>query len=74
MRVVHATVLAMGIHEVQALTPAETMKSLGISRSTLNRYVEAGALSPMRLPSGHRRFSSSQVEAILARREPWEQS
>jgi predicted site-specific integrase-resolvase len=55
-----------------ALTPAETMKSLGITRPTLNRYVEAGYLQPMRLPSGHRRFSASQVEAILARREPWE--
>jgi predicted site-specific integrase-resolvase len=67
----------MTIHDEHAhlspvLTPAETMKSLGITRPTLNRYVEAGYLQPMRLPSGHRRFSASQVEAILARREPWE--
>lgn len=53
------------------LTPAETMAALGISRSTLNRYVESGTLRPTRLPSGHRRFASSNVEAILARK-PWD--
>ncbi|WP_344820349.1 helix-turn-helix domain-containing protein [Microbacterium soli] len=56
---------------MQTLTPAETMAALGISRSTLARYVEAGKLRPSRLPSGHRRFSAAAVEAILSR-EPWE--
>lgn len=58
-------------NDSEALTPAETMRALGISRSTLDRYVEAGRLRPTRLPSGHRRFPGAQVEAIIAR-EPWE--
>lgn len=53
------------------LTPAETMVALGISRSTLNRYVESGQLKPTRLPSGHRRFSGADVAALLARK-PWD--
>jgi excisionase family DNA binding protein len=53
------------------LTPAETMSALRISRSTLDRYVASGALKPVRLPSGHRRFPASKVEAILSR-APWD--
>lgn len=71
MHDVYVTVPGMAIHDVQTLTPAETMAVLGISRRTLDRYVEAGKLRPSRLPSGHRRFSASAVEAILSR-EPWE--
>ena len=54
-----------------ALTPAEAMTALGISRRTLDRYVETGRLQVTRLPSGHRRFSGVQVAALIAG-EPWE--
>ena len=73
MHHVYVTVLGMGIHDMQVLTPAETMRALGISRRTLNRYVEAGKLRPVRLPSGHRRFAGADVEALIAR-EPWDAS
>ena len=79
MHQMHVTVPGMAIHDVHrsprdatSLTPAEAMAALGISRSTLNRYVDAGVLEPRRLPSGHRRFDSQDVEAILARGETWE--
>lgn len=77
MHVVHATVVRMATHDVHnlaagaTLTPAEAMAVLGISRRTLDRYVESGKLRPARLPSGHRRFSENAVAAILAR-EPWD--
>lgn len=48
------------------LTAAETMSRLNVSRRTLDRYEDAGLLTPKRLPTGHRRFSSAQVEALLA--------
>lgn len=53
------------------LTPGDTMRVLGISRSTLDRYVSSGKLAATRLPSGHRRFVASDVEAILARNADW---
>lgn len=77
MRLMHATVIDMVTRDthIQAsdatLTPAETMAVLGISRRTLDRYVEAGKLRPARLPSGHRRFAAPAVEALLSR-EPWD--
>ncbi|TFB15138.1 helix-turn-helix domain-containing protein [Microbacterium sp. 3H14] len=78
MHNLHATVPVMtdmqnlGKHPTDSyLTPAETMAVLRVSRSTLNRYVESGALRAVRLPSGHRRFPSAAVEAILSR-EPWD--
>lgn len=67
----------MSIHVVQdqaaraTLSPAETMRALGISRSTLNRYVDRGVLVVQRLPSGHRRFSASQISAMVSG-EPWD--
>ncbi|MGW9345876.1 helix-turn-helix domain-containing protein [Streptomyces albidoflavus] len=67
----------MAIHHMHTdtpdatLTPAEAMAVLGISRSTLNRYVDSGRLKPSKLPSGHRRFSERDVSALLAR-EPWD--
>jgi predicted site-specific integrase-resolvase len=71
MHDVYASVLVMRIHDMQMLTPAETMASLAISRRTLDRYVERGELQPARLPSGHRRFLVADVEALLARSADW---
>lgn len=46
------------------LTPAQAARKLGISARTLWRYQDAGRIKPVRLPSGHRRFLASDVEAL----------
>jgi excisionase family DNA binding protein len=48
------------------LTPAQAARRLGISPRTLWRYQDAGRIAPVRLPSGHRRFLTSDVEALAA--------
>jgi excisionase family DNA binding protein len=47
------------------LSSREVEALLGISRSTLDRWVKNGKLKFFRLPSGHRRFFRSEIEAIL---------
>jgi len=47
------------------LSIKEVLSMLGISRSTLDRWAKDGTLNFFRLPSGHRRFFRSEIEAIL---------
>jgi len=47
------------------LSSREIEALLGISRSTLDRWAKNGTLNFFRLPSGHRRFFRSEIEAIL---------
>lgn len=48
------------------LSPAEARKRLGISRRTLQRYVANGIITPAgRLPNGHARFSSADVDSLI---------
>ena len=47
------------------LSTKEVLSMLGISRSTLDRWAKNGTLKFFRLPSGHRRFFRSEIEAIL---------
>ena len=52
--------------ELQLLTPAQAAKTLAISRKTLDRLCEAGALKPVRLfPNGNRRFRISDIHALV---------
>ena len=46
------------------LTPAEVMARLNVSRQTLVRYVDGGHLPAVVLPSGHRRYRDTDVEAL----------
>lgn len=39
---------------------------LGIHPNTLRNWTNAGTVASIRLPSGHRRFTVAQVEAIRA--------
>jgi excisionase family DNA binding protein len=60
------TVPFMTSHHADAyLTPAQACDLLHISRSTLDRYQSSGRIEPVRLPTGHRRFRRSDVEALL---------
>jgi putative resolvase len=40
----------------------EAAELLGISPTTLRRWVEDGTVKAVKLPSGHRRFEVSEIE------------
>jgi len=46
------------------LRPAEVAAELGVSTKTVTRMDARGDLTPLRLPSGHRRYSRAEVEAL----------
>lgn len=48
------------------LTPAEVAALLRVDTDTLGRWARDGRISSIELPSGHRRYRRSVVEAILA--------
>lgn len=52
--------------EPEYLTPAEAAARLRISPRTLWRYQSDGRITPVTLPSGHRRFRRADIEALLA--------
>lgn len=52
--------------EAELLTPAQAAKRLGISPRTLWRYQHAGRISPVLLPSGHRRFRPADLDRLAA--------
>lgn len=47
------------------LTPQEAEAILGVSRRTLMRMEDRGDIEARRLPSGHRRFIRTEVEALI---------
>lgn len=53
-------------HPEPRLTTAQAAEKLGLSRTTIVRWANAGALPCIRTPGGHRRFPLSGLEA-------WEQ-
>lgn len=63
------------MHPTQSHTPPEWITTreaadrIAVSIRTLHRYVAAGLITPHRLPSGVLRFDTSEVDALLSRRE-----
>jgi excisionase family DNA binding protein len=55
--------------EDRLLTPAEVAALFGVAPKTVSRWATAGRLGSVRTPGGHRRFSESEVEALLAQAE-----
>jgi excisionase family DNA binding protein len=47
------------------LTTGQAAELLGVSRSTVVRYIEAGTLEARRLPGGHWRIRRSEAERLL---------
>lgn len=47
------------------LTPGQAAERLNTTVKTLTRWSNAGKIHSARLPSGHRRYRESDVEAIL---------
>lgn len=48
------------------LSIPEAAAELPVSETTLRRWVKAGLLAAIRLPSGRRKIRRSDIEAILA--------
>ncbi len=47
------------------LTTGQAAELLGVSRSTVVRYIEAGTLDARRLPGGHWRIRRADAEKLL---------
>jgi excisionase family DNA binding protein len=47
------------------LTTGQAAELLGVSRSTVVRYIEAGTLEARRLPGGHWRIPRAAAESLL---------
>lgn len=43
----------------------EAAKYLGVSRNTLRRWEDAGAITPLRTPTNARRYTKEQLDALL---------
>ena len=48
------------------LTPAEVATIFRVDPKTVTRWAQAGKLTAIRTPGGHRRFRESEVRALLA--------
>lgn len=51
------------------LKPGEVHHALRVDPRTIRNWEDAGVLTSIRLPSGHRRYHRAPVEAILNIRE-----
>jgi excisionase family DNA binding protein len=48
------------------LTPAEVAAMFRVDPKTVTRWAQAGRLSSIRTPGGHRRYRESEVRRLLA--------
>jgi excisionase family DNA binding protein len=51
---------------VALMTTAQVAERLGVSPGSIRAWTDAGQLSSIRLPSGERRYSTENVDALLA--------
>lgn len=52
------------------LTPAEVAAKFRVDPKTVTRWSKAGKLSAIRTLGGHRRYRSSEVQALLSNGNP----
>lgn len=52
-------------YAVPTMTVGEAARRLGVSVETVRRWADAGRIRVVVLPSGHRRFYASDIEALL---------
>jgi excisionase family DNA binding protein len=60
----------MSPRRAEEVTTGEAAEILGVSRSTIVRYVEAGILPARKLPGGHLRIRREDVERLSGEQEP----
>lgn len=53
--------------ESKYLGVIEAATYLGVSRHTLRRWEDAGAITPLRTPTNARRYTKAELDAILTR-------
>ena len=53
----------------QLLTPAEVAALFGVDPKTVSRWANSNKIDTIRTLGGHRRYRSSDVRALLARRD-----
>ena len=51
------------------LPPAEAARRIGLSVDTLSRWEAKGLIRAKRLPSGHRRYRATDIDALLTDQE-----
>jgi predicted site-specific integrase-resolvase len=49
------------------MSPGDVQEMLGITRKTLNTWAKNGLIPFIPLPSGHRRYLRSEIEAYVRR-------
>jgi excisionase family DNA binding protein len=49
----------------ELLTPSQVAAEWGVSLRTVQRYIAAGKLRTIRLPSGHHRIRRQDIEAAI---------
>lgn len=47
------------------LKPAEVAALFRVDPKTVTRWADAGLLTPLRTPLGHRRYRKSQIDALI---------
>jgi hypothetical protein len=52
------------------MMPSEVTEMLGISGKTLVKWVRDGLISPIELPSGHRRYLRTEIESYFRQPSP----
>jgi excisionase family DNA binding protein len=52
------------------MTPGEVAKTFRVDSKTVTRWARAGKLSSIRTLGGHRRYSRSQIEALINKENP----
>lgn len=58
------TLVGDGDGGFETMTLAAACDALGVSASTLRRWVEAGRITALRTPGGHRRFRADEVNRL----------
>ena len=55
---------------MELMTPGEAAQRLGVAVRSLARMAQRGDLRSIQLPSGHRRYSADEINALAAGATP----
>lgn len=52
------------------LSPGQVAEAFAVHPKTVTRWANAGVLTPIRTPGGHRRYKESEVRRLLSPEPP----
>ena len=55
----------MDVQRPELLTPSEVARMFRVDPKTVTRWAQAGKISSVRTPGGHRRYREAEVRALL---------